>query len=215
MQTRGYEFDAKDLIAAMDFADVSVSVLQHYPTLGDLTRLHRDACARFPTRLKRLLYLADFVRPPHTQREVDGLLARIDLELAVGLHHVVGLQFFTGWFRGEWSGEVPASQGEQKLMRSFWEGIAARGLSVYFTCVLGDPRQFGAADLELFEAEYKKVEAWCQRYTETDVVLTHGLPWRSFLEECEATGEGAETLKTLKVIHFSDLLLGAGFRTDF
>jgi len=71
-------------------------------------------------------------------------------------------------------------------------------VSVWFTCVLGNPRQFVADAESLFVADYEKVIAWCKRYPDTDVVLTHGLPWRSWLQN-ENTSMGVVPEKLLQV----------------
>jgi len=95
----------------------------------------------------------------------------------------------TGWFEGDWDCEA---------MRPFWDHLSTRQVAVWFTCVLGDPRQFTNSADDLFVADYEKVSAWCKRYPDTDVVLTHGLPWRSFLH-ADQKGIGPIPDKLLKV----------------
>jgi len=81
VQTQGFAYSANQLVAAMDFSDVAMSVLHYYPSFGNLQPLHREACVRFPNRFRRLLHFPQLVRPP---ADMNDLLAHLDMELAAG-----------------------------------------------------------------------------------------------------------------------------------
>lgn len=165
VQANAYHME--QLLTAMDFTDVAISVLHHHPAWGDLTPLHREAWRRYPHRFRRLVTIPDLVSPPS---DMKAALAYIDAELAFG--GVIGFQFFTEVFEGEWAG---------KDMKPIWDHLSERQVAVWFTCLKGNVKQFTAGAEELFRANFDKIVTWCKEYPDTDTVITHGLPWRSYL----------------------------------
>ena len=68
-------------------------------------------------------------------------------------------------------------------MRPFWDGIATPGATVYFT-LLGarDESRYTVAERETYIAEQRTLARWMERYPDVTVVITHGFPWRSYVE---------------------------------
>lgn len=170
MATQASAYSAEQLVAAMDATDVAISVLHHHPAWSDCTALHRDAVRRYPNRFRRLIASPDLQSAPASVADMNSLLAYIDAELAEG--GVVGFQFFAGLFKDDWDSEA---------MQPLWEHLAKRELAVWFTCVKGHPKQFTQNAEEIFRTNFDKILAWCGKHKSTDAVITHGLPWRSFL----------------------------------
>eukprot|EP00927_Polykrikos_kofoidii_P038805 TRINITY_DN33234_c0_g1_i1.p1 TRINITY_DN33234_c0_g1~~TRINITY_DN33234_c0_g1_i1.p1 ORF type:complete len:855 (+),score=137.90 TRINITY_DN33234_c0_g1_i1:101-2665(+) len=173
VSTQGNAYSADQLVAAMDFADVSTTILQHRDSCGDLGDLYREAFRRHPDRFRRLITVPQELLAPG---RFKAAIACVDKELAFG--GVAGFQCCLGSLCSEgvaWDGDD---------MNSFWDYLAHRQVSVWFTMSTG----YGAslnltigASEELFKKECDRIVAWCRRYENTDVVITHGLPWRNFL----------------------------------
>lgn len=160
-------YPVEQLVNAMDFTDVAISILHHDPAWKDATALHREACRRHPHRFRRLVTIPDLECVP---ADMEAVIAHIDQELAAG--GVMGFQFFISTFRDQWDG---------KEMKPLWDHLAQREVAVWFTCLKGHPKQFTTAAEELFRTSFDKIIAWCKTYNNTDAVITHGLPWRNFL----------------------------------
>ena len=68
-------------------------------------------------------------------------------------------------------------------MRPFWRALAELGIPVYFTLSMGRSKgRDRREDYEGYLNEHRILQRWMDRYPDLTVVLTHGLPWGSFLE---------------------------------
>mmetsp|Transcript_46775 Transcript_46775/g.111256 ORF Transcript_46775/g.111256 Transcript_46775/m.111256 type:complete len:929 (-) Transcript_46775:96-2882(-) len=162
----GGAFTIENLVASMDVTDVSFSILNHPAACGDMTPLHREAYRRYPYRVRRLATLPDLSAIPS---DLQAAVTQIEAELAFG--GVVGFQFFTGAFEGDWTSAE---------MAPFWDYLQKRKVPVWFTINAMNNRTVTSVE-EVFKANLDKIIAWCGRFPDIDAVITHGLPWRSYL----------------------------------
>lgn len=163
------EFQPEQLVAAMDFSQVDMAILHTYPTFGVMSRMHRQAVRRYPDRLRRLVPL------PFDAQNPDQFAERVEQEIALG--GVCGLQFFTGWYQTRFAGSWDDPQ-----MDAFWKFAVATRLPLYFTLALGHPSQFMEDGKGFYLQELERLQGWMERFPEAVVVLTHGLPWRGYVE---------------------------------
>lgn len=163
------EFTTEQLVATMDYAQVDKSILHTYPTFGVMSRMHRQAVRRYPDRLRRIVPL------PFDTQSPPQFAERIEDEVAYG--GVCGLQFFTGWHQSRF-----ASSWDDAQMNSFWNFVVSLGLPVYFTLALGHESQFMERGKAMYLREQERLASWMDRFPEAVVVLTHGLPWRDYIE---------------------------------
>jgi len=162
------------LIREMDYAGVDKAVLHHSAHLGLLNPYLRDAVSHFPDRLTRLIGVKD----GHTPGDPDAAIAEVEAE--VQAEGTCGFQFFPkfyylGGHTEPWDGGA---------MRPFWDAIASMKTPVYFTLVgarVGT--QYSDAEREGYLEEQRNLMRWMERYPDVPVVLTHGLPWQSYLED--------------------------------
>ncbi len=58
---------------------------------------------------------------------------------------------------------------------------------MYFTLYNGGKRarEFQASSREAYLEEHRTLLRWMERYPDTDVTITHGLPWLAFMEDGE------------------------------
>ena len=170
------------LIAEMDYAGVDLGILHTFPTLARPDFLNgylREAVRRFPDRLVRLIAVSEAAIP----RDPDGAIRQIEDEVAAGGQ--VGIQFIPGFYYNPTDGvetgnEAPWDDG---AMRPFWEAVASTGLPVFFTLIggRGGPAAIRARP-DAYLSEQRVLIRWMERYPDTTVVVTHGLPWSAFLE---------------------------------
>ncbi len=164
------------LIREMDYADVGLALLHTSPYLGRVNGYLAEAVSRYPDRLRRLVALPE----AGIALDTDAALAAVDEQIAAG--GVVGYQFLSKHY-SEGGYAEPWDDGP---MRPFWAGLADRGVTVYFTVRAGRAGGgYGGTDREAYVEEYQVLRRWTQRYRDATSVVTHGMPWRSFMH-----GEG-------------------------
>ena len=155
------------LVAQMDYLGVDRAVLHTNPILGLLNDYTADCVRRFPDRLIGLASIKEWeidTDPEGQGREVERAYAN---GLA-GLQFVVNARWRSGNF-APWDG--PAC-------RPFWDGVAALGRPILFTIV---PHGTGPA-LDGYLEQLRVWQGWLERYPEVPAVLTHGFPWRLFID---------------------------------
>ena len=167
------EFQPELLIAEMDYAGVDMAILHTSPHLGMLNEFHARAVASHPDRLMRLISLRDAEIP----RDPDAAVREVRGQVEAG--GCCGFQFFPGfYYRGGHT--EPWDDG---AMRPFWEALAELKIPLYITLAGARREQrFSNAGREIYLEEHGILQRWMDRYPDVTVVITHGLPWRTFLE---------------------------------
>ncbi len=169
------------LIREMDYAGVDVGLLHTYPTLGSPAFFNgylRDAAARFPDRLYRLITVAESEIPD----DVDAAVEALEGEVAAG--GVSGLQFIPGFYAHPTTGgEGRRDSWHGDAMRPFWDAAESLRLPVYFTLIGGrGSALYERSWQQTYLDEQRVLMQWMERYSEQTVVITHGLPWRAFMD---------------------------------
>ena len=161
------------LIAEMDYAGIDMAVLHTSPQLGRLNGYLASGTSEYPDRLRWLINLDE----GHVPRNLDSALAEVQKFKEHG--QACGFQFipkfyYLGGHTEPWDAD---------LMRPFWDGLASLGLTVYFT-LLGAHgwSRHTPAEQSTYMEEHETLTRWMERYPDVTVVITHGFPWRSFLE---------------------------------
>ncbi len=174
------------MVAEMDYAGVDMGILHCFVTKGHYrtqNAFQKEATSRFPDRLMRTI----MVNEPAIPGDPDKAVAEVQEEVDSGQY--TALQFVP---RNYYRPIVPsqADDGHDEpwddgAMRGFWEGIASMKVPVFFT-LLGRGRalkdRFGPEAREEYFEEQQVLTRWMERYPDITTVLTHGLPWRTFLE---------------------------------
>ncbi|MBL9214011.1 MAG: amidohydrolase family protein [Opitutaceae bacterium] len=164
------EFSPGALIAEMDYADVDWALLHTDATLSK-DMAHLAACIRaYPHRLRAMGLVDEWQIPHHPDVAIAQAVDSISRH---GLHALKIIPEYAYRMSGSRSFNDPS-------WRPFWEAVIPLQVPFFFT--LGarpdatDPRQ-GFVD-ELWE-----LRRWMDRYPGAAVSVTHGYPWRDFLEE--------------------------------
>jgi predicted TIM-barrel fold metal-dependent hydrolase len=160
----------------MDYAGVDMALLHTDPMLGR-DSAYLGACVRlYPDRLRAMAPVDEW----RIRRETDAVIAA--LETAVRVHGLHAVKFIppTAYM----DGPEPWDDG---VYRPFWEAAAALGVPVFFTLGTGPEELDGeappAAQRQGYLGELRILMRWMDRYPDTACSLTHGFPWRVFLED--------------------------------
>ncbi len=181
-----FECPPELMIAEMDYAGVDMGILHCYVTKGHYRTqngFQRQAVRRHPDRLMRTIMVSE----PEVPEDPDRALREVQEEVAFGGHTAV--QFIP---RNYYAPIVPSLKGmgrtepwADEVMRPFWDGVASMKVPVFFT-ILGRGGalrdRYGHSALDEYFEEQRVLLCWMERYPEVTVVITHGLPWRAFLE---------------------------------
>ena len=170
---RDFEATPEWLIAEMDYIGVEKAVLHHSPHLGLLNSFLRDAVDQFPERLTRLIA----VRYATLPGDIDAAIQEFHEEVSHGGY--CGVQFFT---RHYYDGSV-SEPWDDGAMQPFWQAVAELETPVYFTMQAPAGKRYSSDECEGYLDQQRILLRWMERYSNLAVVLTHGLPWRSFLED--------------------------------
>jgi predicted TIM-barrel fold metal-dependent hydrolase len=163
------EFDAGACIAEMDYAGVDWALMHVDQTL-EKDNDFLAACVRaFPDRLRSMAQVDEWRIPT----EPDAVIAEVtDAIRTKGLHAIKIIPEYAYWRGAGASFDEPA-------WRPFWDAVVQLNVPIFFT-LAATP---GWADERAgFINELRTLQAWSRRYPDAKVSVTHGFPWRAFLD---------------------------------
>lgn len=156
------------LIAEMDYAGIDWALNHVDMSLDKGNGYFADAVRAYPNRLRSMASIEEWriaSEPDAVAREVA------DLVHARGLHAIKIMP--------EYAYKISRDKGfDQPSWRPFWDAVTTLGVPIFFslggTPGIRDPRAAFINELETL----KRLSA---RYPAADVSVTHGFPWRAFL----------------------------------
>ena len=164
--TEDFSFSVESLVAEMDYAGVDRALLHRTPYMGLDDGYIAECCRRYPDRIQGLVQVPEWWIPDRTDDAI------VKLERAVRVHGLSGLQF-SPFHRPiydlspEWTGSD---------FDPFWAAVAELEIPVFFTLgAVGSP--------SAYIAELHALRAWMDRFPDVDVIMTHGFPWRMFVDD--------------------------------
>ena len=168
-------FTPHRLIAEMDYAGVDVAFLHTNPMLGRDIAYQAECIRMYPDRLRSMAPADEW----RVAGETDAVIREVTEAIAVhGLH---AIKFNTGL--AYLAGPVAWDDG---AYRPFWEAATALKVPLFFTHGAGPARMAMDASLaekrQAYLDELRVLLRWMERYPDAVCSITHGLPWRLFLE---------------------------------
>ncbi len=163
------EFGAGALIGEMDHADVDWALLHVDPTLSkDLAALVSYVRA-FPDRLRAMAPVDVWLIPRNPEMAIRHANEAIRTH---GLHALK--------IDPEYAYRMTNSRSfNEPSWTPFWDAVVALGVPLFFT--LGERPNSTNPRLGFIE-ELHELRLWQERYPATTVSITHGFPWRDFLD---------------------------------
>ena len=181
---RDVEFTPHGAIAEMDYTGVDVALIHTNHMLGRDSSYLAECVGLYPDRFRSMAPVDEW----RIVGESDAVIE--DLTTAITGHGLHAIKFTPS--HAYTSGPDPWDDGPY---RDFWEAATSLKVPVFFTLGTGpdvDGRTAFAADQQSgFLGELNVLKRWMERYPDTVCSITHGFPWRAFLDGHGITLPGA------------------------
>jgi predicted TIM-barrel fold metal-dependent hydrolase len=166
---------AHGLIAEMDYAGVDVALLHTNPFLSR-DAVYQAECVRlYPDRLRSMAPVDEW----RILAETDAVIA--ELTAAIRTHRLHAIKFNSRL--AYLDGATPWDGGPY---RPFWDAAVALGVPIFFTLGAGKAELSGKMSIAEMQDGYldeqRTVMRWMERYPLAVCSLTHGFPYRVFLD---------------------------------
>jgi hypothetical protein len=163
------------LIAEMDYAGVDVALLHTNPFLSR-DSAYQAACVRlYPDRLRSMAPVDEWRIPGETDAVIEELTRAITRH---GLHAIK--------FNARLAYLDRADPWDDGPYRPFWEAAVALRVPIFFTLGAGKAELSGKTSTDELRAGYldeqRVLVRWMERYPGAVCSLTHGFPYRVFLD---------------------------------
>ena len=172
---RDLEFTPHSLIGEMDYAGVDVALVHTDPMLVRDSSYLAECVSLYPDRLRSMAPVDEWRILGETGKVIE------ELTTAITEHRLHAIKFNMP-FRSP-AGEETWDDGPY---RPFWEAATSLGVPVFFTLGTGSSRTPAVPSQEAqrqgYLDELATVMRWMNRYPDTVCSLTHGFPWRVFLD---------------------------------
>ena len=171
---RSCEFTPFSLNAEMDYADVDMALLHTNPMLGRDSAYQAECVQRFPDRLRSMTHVDEWRIRDETDPVID------EVTTAITVHGLHAIKFNPLTYT------VSPDPWDDGVYRPFWEAVTSLNVPIFFTLGSGPKaEQYTLSDAEQQEGylnELRILMRWMERYPETTCSITHGFPWRAFLD---------------------------------
>ena len=172
---RNLEFTPHSLIGEMDYAGVDVALVHTDAMLVRDSGYLAESVSLYPDRLRAMVPVDEWRIPGET----DAVIA--ELTTAITDHGLHAIKFNMPLAAPDGSGSW-----DDGPYRPFWEAATALGVPVFFTLGTGSSKTRLLTSVEEqrhgYLEELATVTRWMERYPDAICSLTHGFPWRVFLE---------------------------------
>ena len=168
------EFTPHSAIAEMDYAGVDMALIHTNPMLGR-DSAYLAACVKlYPDRLRSMAPVDEWRIP----QETDAVIAELTSAIQEHGLHAIKFNATASYLRH-------AAPWDSGPFRPFWDAATALGVPVFFTMSLGPDELETSPEVQRRGCieEQRILMRWMERYPETVCSITHGFPWRLFLEE--------------------------------
>ena len=161
-------FGPGSCIGEMDYAGVDMALMHVDRALGLDVDFLAACVRRYPDRLRAMAPVDEAAIPSDPARAI------VDLQ-----HAIAGLGLHAIKFIPEYAYRAGLDGWDDGAFRPFWEAAADLHVPIFFT--LG-ARPGYADERAGFLAELGVLERWMERYPDCECSLTHGFPYRAFLD---------------------------------
>ena len=171
---RSLEFTPDSLIGEMDYAGIDATLLHTNPMLGRSSAYLAECVRRFPGRLYSMAPVDEW----RIRDDTDAVIR--ELETAISEHGLHAIKFNPYCYM---TGPEPWDDGPY---RPFWKAAVGLGVPVFFSLGMGPKGEhWGSTDAAVagYLNELRILTRWMERYPDTVCSITHGFPYRSFLED--------------------------------
>ena len=161
------------MISEMDYAGVDMGIIHTSPHLGLLNTYLRNIVQKYPDRFIRLTSLEEKKIPFQIEKSIDEIETEKQQTKSMG-YHFHSKNYYESGLSENWT---------EGKMKDFWSAISSLKIPVFFSLGLRSKSNFENIQFEDYIQEQKVLLKWMELYPNTDVIITHGLPWRKFFLE--------------------------------
>ena len=173
---RDLEFTPHSLIGEMDYAGVDLALLHTDPMLGRESDFQAECMSLYPDRLRSMAPVDEWRIRTSTDHEIKKLRRAFEELSLHALKFDPGLAYLDR--------PDPWDDG---VFRPFWEAATSFDIPVFFTIGTGPEELEVDRSVEEVQrgylSELRILMRWMERYPDTVCSLTHGFPWRLFLDD--------------------------------
>ena len=170
------EYTPHSLIAEMDYADVDMALIHTNPMLTRNSEFLADCVRQYPDRLRSMAPVDEW----RIRSETDAVIQ--ELQTAIQEHGLHAIKFNA---RPAYFGTT--EPWDAASCRPFWDAATSLGVPIFFTLGSGPGdvtrRMTPKGARQGYLDEQKVLIRWMERYPDAVVNLTHGFPWRAFVED--------------------------------
>jgi len=172
---RNLEFTPESLIGEMDYAGIDVALLHTDPTLSRDSAYLAECVRRYPKRLRSMAPVDEW----RIKTEPDAVIGELETSIKKHGLHVIKFIPPLGYMVGR-------EAWDDGPYRAFWQAATRLGVPVFFTLGSG-PDDFEETTIEQqskgYLDELRVLMRWMERYPDVVCSLTHGFPWRAFVDK--------------------------------
>ncbi len=170
---RNCEFSPDHLISEMDYAGIDAALLHTNPMLGRDNAYQAECVRRFPGRFYSMAPVDEW-----RIRDDANTVIR-ELTTAIGEHGLHAIKFNANGYM------VSPEPWDDGSYRPFWEAATSLNVPIFFSLSTGPSGANWEASTEAHEGylnEQQVLMRWMERYPDNVCSITHGFPYRSFLD---------------------------------
>ena len=170
---RNCEFTPDHLISEMDYAGIDAALLHTNPMLGRDSAYQAECVRRFPGRLYSMAPVDEW----RIRDDTDAVIH--ELTTAVTEHGLHAIKFNANGYM------VDPEPWNDGAYRPFWEAATSLDVPIFFSLSTGPSGANWEASSEARDGylnEQRILMRWMDRYPDNVCSITHGFPYRSFLD---------------------------------
>ena len=174
---RNTEFTPFSLDCEMHYAGVDAVLLHTDPSLVRDSSYLQEIVERFPGRMYAMAPVEEWRIIPETDAVIAEIVRAVEEHGLHAVKFIPPLCYMTSdeaWDDGPY--------------RPFWEAVTGLGVPIFFTLGAGPGDLKGVKRTKSEEQrgyldEHRTLMRWMERYPDAVCSLTHGFPWRTFLDD--------------------------------
>ena len=172
---RNLEFTPHSIISEMDYAGVDLALIHTNPMLTRNSAFLADCVRQYPDRLRSMAPVDEW----RILSETDAVIRELDTAIIDYGLHAIKFNARPAYF-------ASTRTWDSEEYWPFWDAATSYNVPIFFTLGSGHSdvtRRMFPEDARLgYLDEQRVLMSWMERYPDVVVNLTHGFPWRAFVD---------------------------------
>ena len=171
---KNMEYTPYSAISEMDYAGIDMALIHTDPMLVRDVDFLSSCVTEFPNRFRTMVPVDEW----DVEHNCDKILEKLVYSISeLNLH---AIKFHTSLVKNELKKDW--SSGPLKY---FWDTATSLGVPIFFTLGTGYANSTDTISVQQsgYQSELKILCDWMEKYPDNVCSLTHGFPWRIFIED--------------------------------